>query len=517
MFFNNVGAKRKTVENSTRQISFWRPSVAGVEVNDTTAFTYSAFYSCVRIISETVAYLPWRVLVQGTKKQYAQDNSLDTILHTRPNSEMDAFTFKELLLQHLLAWGNSYSEIERNRRGEVVGLWPIDPSCVYPDRDSKGKLFYQVQTDYNGMIDFAPKDIFSLRGPSRDGIVGYSVIQLAKESISLGLAAESFGAAFFGNGAIPGSVITNDGATKIDSTGVSNLLDTFNRKNKGAKNAMKTNYLEPGMDIKTIGVPPVDAQFLESRKFQLSEMARWFRIPPHKIGDLERSTHSNIEAQNIEFVTDAVIPWVSRMENRANFSLVRDPSMNYTKMNVLGLLRGDSKARAEYYKTLANLGVLSIDEIREKEDMDFLEKDGDLRLVPMNMTTPERAKSGELTQNKAVAKSIFEENAARMVKIETSRVKKLAEKNDLGGIAKFYVEFGASLANSFYNTSALVCSEEQKRTTELKRFFGKYIENSADELQNAIESGQTNGLFCAWDARKSQNMARDLMEVLSNV
>ena len=518
MFFGQIRAKQKTAKSEPRGGSMlYTPPVAGVSVTDVTAFNYSAFYACMRIISETIAYLPWHVIVSGTKKQIATDNKLDDILYRRPNAEMNAFTFKEVMIQHLLGWGNAYAEIERNRLGEIVNLWPIDPTMVSIERDSNGRLYYDVASDRGANIQLQSKDVFCVRGPSRDGLVGYSIIERARESISLGLATEAFGASFYGNGAMVGTIIKNDGSAKLSPEGVKNMLSTFNRKNRGARNAMKTEYLDGGLSIERVGIPPNDAQFIESRKFQIQDICRWFRIPPHKLADLERSTHTNIEAQNIEFVTDAVVPWVSRLENQANFSLIKDPQNYYTKMNILGLLRGDSKARSDYYKTLASLGVLSIDEIRDKEDLDSIGDDGDLRLVPMNMTTPERAKSGDLTPNKTTGANIVRETAQRFVKIELVRTKKLADKNDLQGIADFYVTHATALADGFNAVASLYCCDDAKKSAELKRFFGRYIEESADALQNAIQNGTIDALFCSWEARKAENLTRDLIGSLSDV
>lgn len=514
MFFG-VNSKRKIpADRASYKSYFFRPVVSGINVNDTSAFTYSAFYSCVRIIAETIAYLPWHVIEQGTRNQVARGHWLDSLLYMRPNDEQNAFTFKELSLQHLLAWGNSYAEKEMTRTGEIVNLWPIDPAISQPDRDQKGRLYYEVQ----GVGAIPAKRIFHCRGPSRDGINGYSVIQLAKESIGMGLAAETFGAAFFGNGAFPASVITNDGSVDLDEDGVKNLLKTFNKKNKGAKNAMRTEYLEGGMDLKPVGIPPKDAQFLETRKFQISELCRWFRIPPHKLADLERATHNNIEAENIGFVTDTIMPWVARMENQANFSLVQEANRFYTKMNVLGLLRGDSKARSEYYKTLFNMGVLSINDIMAREDMDDLGPVGDLRMVPLNMTTLENAGKVDKSKEKAAGfiKGAIEETAQRFVKMELAKVKKLAEseKPDREKIAGFYIAHGKKMADGFNNQFEAYAQVTGREPGRIEKFIGEEIEKSANSLQNAIESGTVGDLIKSWESRKAGNMARDLVEFI---
>lgn len=521
MFFG-ITAKRKTAPAQTGGYSFYRPPIAGVKVNDDTAFTYSAFYSCMRIISETIAYLPWHVMLAGTNRQIARDHKLDATLYSRPNDEMNSFTYRELMLQHALGWGNAYSEIERNRAGDIVNLWPLDPSRVNSERDNNGRLYYEVTNNYTGSSTLKARDVFHVRGPSRDGIRGYSIIELASESISLGLAAEAFGSGFFGNGAIPGAVIKNTGQSKLSETGALNIVKSFNKIHKGPRNAFKTEYLSPGLDIEVIGIPPNAAQFLETRKFQITEIARWFRIPPHKLADLERSTHTNIEAQNIEFVTDAVMPWVSRIEAQANFALINDPSRYYNKINVLGILRGDSKARAEYYKILASLGVLSIDEIRDKEDMDTIGAAGDLRLVPLNMTTPERMSRGDVKQDSLsrTVNSLMLEAAQRFCKIEIKQAAKLAQKQDLEGLRDFYVRHAQTLADSFHSlsamTSELLNCDVKQVTGGLKRFFGDYVASSADQLQNAMQTGQLNPLLCSWEARKADNLAKELTQFIVN-
>lgn len=514
-----VGARRKTAQSKDNPFfRFYTPPAAGIEVDDSSAFTYSAFYACMRIMSETPSYLPWHVMASGSKRQIVRDHPLDAILFSRPNDEMNSFTYRELLMQHLLGWGNSYSEIERNRAGDIVNLWPIDPSRVTPDRDSNGRLYYEIANQGQANTQLQAKDVLHVRGPSRDGINGYSIISLAKESISLGLATEAFGSSFFGNGAIPGTVITNDGTAKLEAQGVINLLKTFNKKHKGPRNARKAEYLDAGLDIKPIGIPPEDAQFLETRQFQVREICRWFRIPPHKLADLERSTHSNIEAQNIEFVTDAVLPWVSRIEQQVNFSLIRDTSKYYNKINVMGILRGDSKARAEYYKILAGLGVLSIDEIRDKEDYDSIGDAGGLRLVPLNMTTPEKMLTGDVGQSNI--SNLANETARRMAKIEITRAKKLAEKPDLEAVKGFYIKHARDLVDSFSSLAGLIIElsggDSKQINSKLTQFFGDYAANSADQLQNAIENSRLNALFCSWEARKAENLARDFMECMAN-
>ena len=501
MFFEAV---RKTSENKNRSFTYFGVPVAGVSVTEENALKYSAVWACTKIISETIASLPWRVM--ETKTTVA-DHPLDNILYRRPNSETSPYQFKELISSHAVTWGNHYSEIERNRAGDVVNLWPIDPSRVEPDRDSKGNLYYAVSNESAANTDIKAKDMFHVRGPSRDGVNGYSVVKYAAESISLGMATESFGSSFFGNGAIPGVVIKNTNNADMGEDGVKNLLKSWNKKNRGPAQAHKTQYLDGGMEIQQLGIPPNDSQFLETRKFQINEIARWFRIPPHKLADLERSTFSNIESQNIEFVTDSILPWVTRIESQTNFSLLKS-EVYYNKLKLMGLLRGDSKARSEYYKTMAGLGTLSIDEMRDFEDLDMIGGEtGSMRMVPMNMTTIDRMAQGE---NLKAGANVIKETAERFVKME---IKKAEKVNSAFDMRDFYIDHARKMADGFRSVALLVYKGSDIDNT-LIQFFGNYVANSADELQNAIENDRKADILRSWNARKADNLTRDLINKL---
>lgn len=519
----NFSSKRKVAYEDRKPIFsfFGSTPTAGVEVDNETALKYSTFWACVKIISETIAYLPWHVHQEGNKKRAFSEHHLDNIIYKRPNYEQNSFIFKELMYRQALTWGNFYAEIERNGLGDIVNLWPIDASRVDLTRDSSGRLVYDVANQGASNSALYANDIFHVKGPSPDGIRGYSIIEMAKESISMGLAAESFGASFFGNGAIPGTVITNDGTAKLDKDGIKNLKATWNREHKGPRNRHKTEYLDRGLKVQPIGIPPGDAQFIETRQFQNTEMCRWFRMPPHKVADLLRATHNNIESSNIEFVTDAILPWVTRCEKEADFRLLGHEPRLYTKMKIMGLLRGDSAARKEYYKALADLGVLSIDEIRELEDLDPLEKDGDLRMVQVNRVTLERMKRGELgTSGKSTASvaSIIEEQAERFCKFELNKVAKFDLRSSDNEIVNFYAEHAKSCADGFYRSSVALCDvlgkDSQKVDQKLKQFFGNYCSDSAETIKNSIVSDNKVAVLSSWKTRKPQTLARDLINYL---
>lgn len=365
---------------------------SGVYVNSDSALCYSAVWGCVRVISETVAQLPWKTYQRtaGGKKEIPGDrNTVAWLLHTQPNPESTAFRFKRQLVANALTWGNGYAEIERDASGRPLWLWPIHPERVKVVRDNVGDVFYLVK---NGSEEVAipAADMLHVRGIGDDDLVGTSIIAKAKQSIGLGLAMEQFGASFFGNGANMGGALMHPRV--LSEAARSNLEDSM-KKRAGGRNSLSTLVLEEGMKYERIGIPPDDAQFLESRQFQIVEICRWFRVPPHKLADLSRATWNNIEHQSIEFVTDTVVPWTCNLEEEANLKLFgrQQRGVYYTKFSLGALLRGDTASRFAAYATGRQWGWLSVNDIRELEDMNRI-KGGDQYLVPSNMTTPEGVK-----------------------------------------------------------------------------------------------------------------------------
>jgi HK97 family phage portal protein len=381
---------------------YWpRRGPAGVVVDEDVALKYSAFWGCVRIISETVASLPWCVYKKTTKGRTEDTKSaIYWILHTQPNPEMGAFAFKELLVRRMLVCGNAYAEIERDASGRPIWLWPIASERVRLDRDETGALVYMVKNNesFGNEVPILPRDMFHLKGPGGDGLTGYSVLKMAADAIGTGSAMDRFGASFFGNGANVGAVLTHP---KTLSQAAQDRLAASVSKNHAGSNSLHPLILEEGMTFEKMGIPPEEAQFLESRKFQIGDIARWFRVPPHKLGLLDRATWSNIEQQAIEFVTDAIVPTCIRLEQEADLKLYGRNNMGvyYTKFNVAAMMRGDMKSRYDAYAVGRQWGWLSANDILEFEDSNPI-KNGDLYLVPVNMTTPELIKNPpKLQQN----------------------------------------------------------------------------------------------------------------------
>lgn len=360
-------------------------TAAGVDVSEDLALTYTAVYACVRVLAESVASLPavlYRRRSDGGKER-AVNHPLYRIVHDQTNDEMTSFEFRETMQGHLALWGNAYAQIQRNGGGGVAGMWPLRPDWVRVKRAENGRLAYEyMRPDAPVVLD--EEQVLHLRGLSSNGLVGMSPIQQARQAIALGLASEEFGARFFGNGARPGIVLEHPG--KLGPEAYERLKGSWTERHQGVANSHKVAILEEGLKVQTIGIPPQDAQFLETRKFQVTEIARIFRIPPHMLADLERATFSNIEHQAIEFVVHSLRPWLVKWEQRLNWKLLTKAEREsyYFEFLVDGLLRGDIKSRYDAYSVGRQNGWLSANDVRDFENMNPIDG-GDVYLVPLNM------------------------------------------------------------------------------------------------------------------------------------
>lgn len=372
-----------------------RRTLAGVHVTPASAMTLPAYFAGLRAISEDIGKLPLHVYRKLTPrgKERAPDHPLYALLHDAPNDDMGAMTFRETLTHYALAWGNGYAVIDRDGRLTPTALLPVHPSRVVVRRDDNGMLVYDVYGGENvpgspGVQWYRVRedDMLHIRGLGAEGILGYSVVQLAAESLGLSLAAQTFGAAFFGNGAAMGGVLEHP--AKLSDMAAKHLRESFASVYSGPENAGKVAILEEGMKYARLGIPPDDAQFLETRLFQVREVARWLRIPPHKLGDLEFATYTNIEQQAIEYVTDTLQPWCVRWEQECQIKLFGINSDFFCEHALQGLMRGDQAARSQFYTSLFGVGVFSPNDIRELENMSPIGPEGDEYFIASNnMTT----------------------------------------------------------------------------------------------------------------------------------
>ena len=396
---------------------FFGGSTSGKAVNERTAMQMTAVYACVRVLSEAVAGLPlhvYRYSEDGSKEK-ALKHPLYRLLHDEPNPEMSSFNFRETLMGHLLLYGNAYAQIIRNGRGEVAGLYPLMPAKMTVDRDSGGNLYYLYsrgsddapEAGENGQVYLPPDQVLHIPGLGYDGIVGYSPIAMAKNAVGLGIATEEYGAKFFANDASPSGILEHPGVLKNPDK----VRESWNKLFRGSVNSHQIAVLEEGLKYQPIGISPDQAQFLETRKFQLNEIARIFRVPPHMVGDLEKSSFSNIEQQSLEFVKYTLEPWLMRWEQAMGRRLFTDSEKEsyFIRFNVEGLLRGDYESRMNGYAVARQNGWMSANDIRELENLDRIpaELGGDLYLVNGSMTklADAGAFAGDAGENAGTANS----------------------------------------------------------------------------------------------------------------
>lgn len=370
-------------------------STSGKSVTERSSMQMTAVYSCVRILAEAVAGLPLHLYKYNESggKERAAENQLYFLLHDEPNPEMTSFVFRETLMTHLLLWGNAYAQLIRNGKGEVIALYPLMPNRMTVDRDNKGRLYYQywrgkdeAKLSRDNIVILQPSDVLHIPGLGFDGLVGYSPIAMANNAVGMAIACEEYGAKFFANGATPGGILEHPGIVKDPAK----VRESWNAVYQGSSNAHRIAVLEEGMKYTPIGISPEQAQFLETRKFQINEIARIFRVPPHMVGDLEKSSFSNIEQQSLEFVKYTLEPWLVRWEQAMVRSLLSktEKEQYFIKFNVDGLLRGDYESRMNGYATARQNGWMSANDIRQLENLDRISKKegGDLYLINGNMT-----------------------------------------------------------------------------------------------------------------------------------
>ncbi len=422
-------------------------TAAGVAVTPDTALTYSAVWACVRVLAEDVGSLPlilYRRLPRGGKER-ATDHPLYRLLHDAPNSEMSSMDWREAQMMNLCLWGNAHSQVRWNRGGRIVDLWPMLSRYMRLDRRD-GMLRY-ISTDPAARAsDLPANEMLHTRGMSTNGLVGLSPIALARQAIGLGMATERYGAAFFGNGARPGVVLMTPG--ELSDPAYERMKTSWSEAHSGVENAHKPAILEQGTTIETIGVPPEEAQFLQTRKFQVLEVARWYRMPPHKIGDLERATFSNVEHQGLDYVVNTLRAWLTRFEQAIARTLFTDSERDvlFAEFLVDGLLRGDQKARYDAYAVARSWGWMSANEIRERENMNAI-PGGDAYLMPLNMTTagapPAPAPDPQRNDATRALAAVYRDAVERVARRATRDIGELARKH----LAKGDVDaFGRGLA-----------------------------------------------------------------------
>ena len=370
-----------------RSITYTTPFGTGTNVSPDTALTFTAVWSAIRLLTESVSSLPisvYKIENNGDRTEAVKE-SLYSLLKYKPNTYQNKITFFEKIMMDLCVNGNSYVYIERNRLARVTGLYCMnyeDMTIIQKDN----QLFYE--NGETGEV-YDSNDVLHFTGLTTDGIEGLSPITQCKKAIGWGMAIEEYGNTFFKNGAKLSGVLSTD--RSLSETAIDRLRQSFNNTYSQLSGSNQTAILEEGLTFKPVGISPDQAQFLASRTFSIEEIARIWNIPPHMLGDLSKSSFNNIEMQSQEFVTYTLLPYLTRIENEMNLKLFRtsDVGRLFVKFNVGGLLRGNIKDRSEFYTKMINTGVMSINEVRALEDLNKIE-DGDKHFMQMNMTTIEK-------------------------------------------------------------------------------------------------------------------------------
>lgn len=486
-------------------------SVAGPVVAPGNALTNTAVLACVRVITESLASLPLIVYrQQGRNRDRATDLGLYEVLHDQTNLELTSFDYRELKFAHTLLWGNAYSEIEWSEAGEVLGLWPLNPAVTEPVR-VKGKLYYVTQVG-NETISLPAWRVHHLRGLGTDGLRGLSMIRLAMNAIGLGQATEEFGGRFFSNGARPGVVLKHPGV--LSEGAYNRLKESWNAEHQGLSNAHRVKILEEGLDMTTLGIPPEEAQFLETRKFQLAEVARIFRVPAHMVNDLDKATFSNIEHLSIQFVTHSLLPWMVRDEKamRRDLLVGNQRKKLLIKYLVNALLRGDTSSRYQAYSIGRQNGWLSTNDIREMEDMNPVDG-GDVYLQPLNMTPigEDGGPQAKQTSQRALI-GLYEDALGRLVRREVADIGRQRKQGE--ALVRWAEGFYRELAPVAQEVLGPVvrAQEEALGLTwgQTEPILGQFARNYAQNGREWLENAQKTGQLAAELAQREESLVKRL-------
>jgi HK97 family phage portal protein len=450
---------RPKAATTLQEPEWWRqtigmpPTISGEVVTPETAMTNSAIYACVRILSETIASLPLKVYKKGPNgsRMVLPDHPLNTILGQSPNDTNTACELREYLVANLALRGNAYAEILSDGAGGIGGLYPLNSRYMNVDTTERGKLVFDYHEPGRSRV-YTPSQLWRTVGLSGDGVTGVSPIQLAREGIGLTMAMENYASSMFSHGATPPGVLEFPG--KLQNTQVDSLRSQF----ADAAGKRRPLILESGMSYKSVGMSAEDAQFIESRKFQVAEVARWYRVPLHMLAELDRSTFSNIEHQSIEFVVHTIRPWLVRLEQSIWRDLLdrKEQRKLFVSHAVEGLLRGDTKARYEAYTRGIQDGWLSRNEVRALENMN--PADGlDQFVLPMNFST---LSEREAALEETVANGL-EEKERKTLETEASRK---TPDEFVKWVPDYYDRFTGTIAKTLG-----VSLEKAKRYTEARK------------------------------------------------
>lgn len=501
-------------------------SFSNEEVTPESAITSSGVIAIITLLSQDTSSLPLLLYARrGRNKFRAADHPYYRLMHDQPNDEMSSMTFRELIASHIVAWGNFYGQMIWNEKGEVTEIWPLRPDRMTVQRVD-GKKIYLYRQWNNEPRPFTTDDILHIPGWGFDGLVGYSKISLARNAIGLAISAEKFGSKLFANDARPGVVYMHPGPQALSDTAYGHLQESL-KENQGVDNSWKPKILEEGLTIKEIGIPPEDAQFLQTRQFQLAEINRILGpVPPHMIGDIEKSTSwgTGIDSQEQGYVNHTLRPLAVRIEQALNLQLLlkADRDQGYFFEHLFdGLLRGDIAVRYEAYVKAVNNGFMSRNEVRERENLNPRSGLDDI-LQPLNMTV---VGSTVTDPQQSAFMPLIHEAALRVIKRET---------NDLRGAVKRHLSKGQTAefsewSNQFYGIEQPAFIQRQfgpiveaycrifsvdDVSDNLSIYFDGYVEGRKTVLSDK-SSAEIETLCDGWVNSAPQLLTKDIMSILN--
>ncbi|MCE9552624.1 MAG: phage portal protein [Planctomycetes bacterium] len=482
----------------TTSMIFGGASDAGPAVNENTALTASAVWAAVACIADTISCLPVHVLESASgAKQF--DHPLYALLHDQPNEYMTAASFRTAMMTNLLLWGNGYAAIERDSAGRPTGLYPMLSSATRTGRTADGLLYY---TTYIGTQAFTlrPDEVFHVLGLTPNGITGLSPIEYAKRSVGLSIALEKFASKFFSNGGNLSGILELPAGMPDEA--IKNFLATWRREHTGIENSLKVGLLTDGAKFHQTGTDPEKGQMVDTRVHQLREVARIFRVPPHKIGDLERATFSNIEHQSLEFMQDGIAPWTVKWEQEARRKLlleVEKPRLE-VRFNLDAMLRADTKSRYEAHASGLNSGFLTTNEVRAKEGLPPVEG-GDVLRVPLNMGPAAPTPPAPTTP---AARALLEDAARRLLVKEAKAAQRAAKKH-----AGKPDEFRA-WATEFYTRHEPLVEKTLAAGKDAAAFAKAHCQESREALVSAFTAGTLEDTLDEWEALRPIAIAERL-------
>jgi HK97 family phage portal protein len=489
--FKLFGKKIVSLSGSTSGVwhsisSFFNTSKENV--TNETALTVSTVYACIRNVSEDIAKMPIKVYIkEGESRFEQQNNRIWQLLNLRPNPDMTGMSLREAINGQAMGWGNGYAYIERFIDGTPKYLWPLRPDRVTVrytlDTD---ELYYEVLDDNGSPQPIMPNNMIHIHGLGSNGVSGYNIVALMSQSIGAGIAMDKFAGSYFGNGLHSGGNLEHPENLSTEAQG--RLKQQIEDQLQGSDHAFNLLVLEEGMKFAQTVIDPKASQMIETRQFTVTEFCRWMRVPPHKVADLSRATFSNIEQQNIDYVTDSLLGWMTRWEIEIALKLFTEDERDqgyFVEHITEVLLRGDIKTRYEAYALLWDRGALSPNEIRKLENMNPI-SGGDQYFVPMNFTTLENAGND-------IVDPVVMDVSNRLAKAEISELEKhvVHAKDDTGRFKEWLEKF-YSKHDSYICSAVAVFKLDSSYTDLMSMKTFMMASDSPEQLLRRLKDNHAN-------------------------